>query len=668
MSSVEKPYGSLKPVKRSRGPHIVTFLVTLLQPVTYQFFTNLKEQPMKAAYTKHPYPYPDAATRLPLPPSPSLPPPEQVENVFIDALVQACSCRQHSQTLLAQTLLSRPPRFFHRSRRRYQNTKVQSRGLQCKATPPRSPSVRMSLSREEYLSMLDWYREPFSTQAACIDNEPFRPLSDPPALWSGNPKVENLKPPLDIRSEGITERSHLQPLKPSLASEQPGLPGSLDPSSLLESSTLLDQEGPADPLSSSLDDVQIVQDDPPAVTHLYDILKEDDCTHEAAFEAYSSLPFPGISQLSIDGIRLLFRRLSTVEKRNEDSMLRYLSVVDDMKSANIAMTEAEWNSAIAFCGLCFTHIKAADVEVALRTWKEMEGKATVKSGRVTFNILLDMATKAGKFVLAEMILEEMKARKLKLNRYARVGLIYYHGLRADGEAVRKAYRDFVEAGEIVDTVVLNCVIASLIRAGEPDAAERVYERMKRRLANYTGKALPSLSWRETRDLGRVLDRAARMYRQQPARLQQIRNEQLLAPNLRTYTIFIEHHASQTGELRRIVALLTEMHSFNLPMHGRIFLKIFKGFSFHGGIRYTSWTKARLESVWNTLLAALEESDMKIMKWTVIWTVRAFEKCAGRERTLEIWEELRRRWKPHDPGELEMVLSILRDVLNADHHR
>ena len=640
----------------------MTVLFTLLQPVTYQFLTNVKEPPMKAAYRKHPYPYPDAAIPSPLPPSPPIPSPNQLENIFIDALVQVCSCRQHLQVSPALTLSSRPPHLFHRSRRKSQNIKTQLRCFHRNAAPSRTPSVRTPLSREEYLSMLDWYREPFSTQATCIDSDPLRPHSD-----SRRPTFETVGSSGYVRGEQIIETLPLPQLKSSVKSEHLESPRTLDSSALRESSMLLDPSRLAESPSSP-DEVAGVQDNAPAITHLYDVLNEDDCTHKAAFEAYSSLPFPKISKMSTDGIRLLFRRLATVEKKDEDSMLRYLSVVDDMKSADIALTEAEWNSAIAFCGFCFTQIKAADVEMALRTWKEMEEEAAVKSGHVTFNILFDMAAKAGKFVLAEMILKEMEARKLNLNRYARVGLIYYHGLRADGEAVRKAYRDFVDTGEIVDTVVLNCVIASLIRAGEPDAAERVYERMKRRFTSHTGKTLRSLDWRDTRELGRVLNRAARVYRHQPARLQQMRDEQALIPDLHTYSIFIEHHASQTGELRRIVALLTEMQSIGLPMHGRIFLKIFKGFSCHGGIRYTSWTKARLESVWSAFLAALDESDVEIMKWMVIWTVRAFGRCAGRERMLEIWGELRRRWKPHASGELEMVVSILRDVLNIDAHK
>lgn len=494
-----------------------------------------------------------------------------------------------------------------------QNRSFHQTAYSARTTTACSPAVRAPLSKEECLGMVDYYRESFSTQATS------------------------------------TAQDNISPASPSLNSHQPGYSR---PKALLSDPKI------APGFSSS--------NDHPMVTRLISILHSSECTHHEAFEAYSALPSPGIAYLSDDMRRLLFRRLSTIVKKNRDSALRYLSVVDDMKEMDLPLTEAEWNSAIAFCGQGFAHISAAEVEAALLTWKEMEQEACVKSGNVTFNILFDMAAKAGKFVLAEMVLKEMEARGLKMNRYARTGIIYYHGLKADGDGIRRAYRDFVEAGEIVDTVVMNCVIAALIQAGELPAAEMVYERMKRILAAHTGRASPSLNWKETRDLGRLLDQRARQFRKDPVQLQKVRDEQFLAPNLHTYAIFVEHHASKTGELKRITALLSEMQLLGVSMHGRIFLKLFKGFANHGGVRYTSWTSSRLESVWASFVQIVDKgvTDVAVQKWMVVWTVRAFQRCCGRDRTLEIWEELRKRWRPGS-GDLEFIHQILWEVLKSE---
>ncbi|KAL8969340.1 MAG: hypothetical protein Q9183_002043 [Haloplaca sp. 2 TL-2023] len=395
------------------------------------------------------------------------------------------------------------------------------------------------------------------------------------------------------------------------------------------------------------------------------LLADQDSTHDQIYEAYCQLPHPGVKYMDFGDRRFMFHRLSVVERKNRAGMLRFLHLVDDMKEASIPLLRAEWNSATAYAGRCFVHVEASHVENALRIWKEMEQEAGVQSGTVTFNILFDIATKAEKFVLAEMILNEMRDRGFAYNRYSYVNLIYYYGLKGDGAGVRKAYRDLVEAGQIVDTSVMNCVIASLIHAGEPSAAEQVYERMKRLLHQKTGQSVPTSDWRSARDLGRLLNRASWRVHDQPAALEKEQAKQSLSPDLRTFTILIDYHIKVTGELLPVTGLLQEMTHLSIPMHGRIFRRVFQGFAHHGGVKYTSWTGDRLEDVWISLLTALDGrvKDVNIQKWMVIWIVRAFAKCSGKARALQIWEEVRNRWKPTDDHENRAVVHYhLRNVL------
>ena len=404
------------------------------------------------------------------------------------------------------------------------------------------------------------------------------------------------------------------------------------------------------------------EDEKLAIAELLRVIEADGVEQKLVFEAYSALPSPGVAYLEDIHRQLLIRRMSQVETKCQRSMMRFLSVIDDMKSADLRIKEAEWNSAISFAGRCFVRVSAVEVEAALRTWKEMEEEAGVKSGHVTFNILFDIATKAGKYILAEMILKEMASRDLQLNRFAHVGLIYYHGVREDGQGIRQAYRELVEAGHIVDNVVMECVIASFLRAGELPAAEQVLERRKRLFAEKANARVPPMTrdWRRMRELGNVLDKAALVSKKTPQKLQQIQAEQYLGPTLRTYSIFIEYHVSVSGELRCVTNMLDEMQSFGIPMHGRIFVKIFKGFAYHGGVKYTSWTRARLESVWTALRLALdsETDEVLIRKWMVVWIMRAFMTCCGKERALELWGELTSRWQP-EPEELNAVHKLLK---------
>ncbi len=608
-ASMERKSSSrVKPVKRPLGPQLLTFVFTFLQPATFLLLSTFKEQPIKAATKKQ------RAT----PSSTSSPSPRQLDNIFIDALAKACLCRQHTRVNVARAAASYPGYLYHRARRRKAyDAGRQIRHLHRTAIPPHPPAKQRHLSRDDYLSMLDYYRESYSTQADAL---------------------AELQPATGDLAMSKEENAILSPPEVHSCNEEP-----------------------SSPAYDKIDDSDL-----PALNHLLEAVQRDDCTHEEAFEAYSALPFPGVSYLSPHTRRLLFRRLSVLEKKSRNSKMRYLSVVDDMNSTDLPMTPAEWNSAIAFCGQCFGHLTSVDVENALRTWKEMEQEASIRSGSITFNILFDMAAKAGKFALAEMILKEMGDRKLGYSRYSRVAFIFYHGLRGDGDAVRRAYREFVEAGEIVDTVVMNCVITSLIQAGEPAAAEQVYERMKRMHAKQTGHRLPPGNWRELRDLGRLLDRAAQDFKHDPRKLQQLREEQSIAPDIQTYARFIEYHVSHTGELRRIAAFLAEMRDGGLPMHGRIFTKLFKGFTYHGGVRYTPWTRGRLEIVWGSMLEAVDQGlgDIRVMKWMVLWAVQAFDRCAGRQRALEIWSELRQRWEPGD-GDVAFVMAKLGKILTVN---
>ena len=595
-----------------RGPGLVTFIFTFFQPVIFGLVGSLKDSPMKAATKRHPYIPPNT----PSPPSspPQRPTNQELDSIFVDALVNACYCPQHVRRA---SIIPPLAQVYHRVRRRNtHNNRWQTRLLHRASTVHR-PIFRVPLSRDDCLNMVDYYAEDYCTQAMWQSPDPTSPLP-PPSIFP--------------RTQEYLDRKIPKPLPTS----PPELP----------------------PVAQRFE-----LDERSAVEKLVSILEDPNCTHEEAWTAYSALRSPGIAYLTEAARHRLLQRLAIIRRKGRQSMLRYLSVVDDMKRLGIPMVESEWNTAIAFTAHCYERITLAGVEAALLMWKQMEQQAKVKSGNVTFNILFDMAIKAGKFVLAEMIIKEMEARGLTINRFARVGFIYYHGLKGDGGGVRQAYREFVEAGEIVDTVVLNCVIASLLRAGELSAAEHVYERMKRILCQQTGRRVPYLDWVEPRSLGRILNRAARLYRNNPTKLQQIREEQFLAPSRHTFAIFVEHHATHTGELLRIAALLSEMQDMGVPISGRIFVKIFKGFNNHGGVRYTAWTKSRLENVWDSLLTALDQgmNKGKPDKWMIIQAVRAFATCCSHERTLQIWEELRTRWKPRIE-ELEQVQAILQTIL------
>lgn len=652
----------VKVAKRPFIPSMLTFLYPFVQPGIFMYITD-KRGP-NIPYQPASIPVPQAT-----PPTMSA---EWMENTFIDSLIKACSCRQQTRVTPAKKSSSSSFFTYHRARQRnLQSSARQHRSMIGTRQHAQTQIAGSMVSKEDYRQMLDYYRETYDRSTSSLAFGPS--LSDPSIVRFDHDNVPNNDP----------DNPQIQPQEPWQSENLEGkaVVGSVSQAESNDSS-ICHPRAPLDDGPSMEDTVASVEAESSQSIHgdallglptmkqtqdmerLKGLLEDEMSSHEQIYEAYLRLPSPGVGHLSAHNCHLLLHRLSVIEFKTKPAMLRYLNLVDDMKEASIPLNKAEWNTAIAYAGRCFACVGAAEVEFALRIWKEMEQEAGVRSGSVTFNILFDIATKAGKYVLADMILKEMDTRGLEYTRFSHVGFIYYHGMKGDGAGVRRAYRDFVEAGQIVDTVVLNCVIASLLRAGEVPAAEQVFQRMKRLLYEKTARPVPSLNWRSSRDLGRALDKASRTMRNDEQRLHQLQAEQCLAPNLRTFFIFIDHHVHTTGELRRVTALLEEMEILRIPMHGRIFLKIFKGFARHGGVKYTSWTRQRLETVWTSLLSALDQEieGVCMMKWMVVWAIRAFARCCGRDRTLQIWEQIKDRWRISGEDEKGAVEHLLRNVL------
>ncbi|KAL3427691.1 pentatricopeptide repeat protein [Phlyctema vagabunda] len=389
---------------------------------------------------------------------------------------------------------------------------------------------------------------------------------------------------------------------------------------------------------------------------------------EDIFKLYRDLPEPRVPYLEANTRHRLLNHLSIVERKDEHSMMRYFSILDDMKVTAIPLSVHEWTSAISFASRYVSISTDTEVEAALLMWREMEHEAGVKANSATFNVLFDVACKAGKFTLAEMIYKEMGTRRLEYNRYHHVSRITFYGLKGDGDGVRLAYKELVEANEVVDTIVLNAMITSLIKCHEEQAAEHIYERMKRITLKQreNGKPVRQKNYKDQREITRTLMTLALRTKQHRKPREENDDDSDLVPNLQTFRILLNHSAISSGELYKATQFLDEMKWFDIPLHGAMFLILLKGFALHGGTRYTQWTEARLNSVWGAFLRAVEENEdgLYISRWTAIWALRAFAKCSGKSAMIDVWENLRQTWAPGG-ADLEFILNGMRPLLEAD---
>ncbi|KAI1210713.1 uncharacterized protein F4807DRAFT_422389 [Annulohypoxylon truncatum] len=381
---------------------------------------------------------------------------------------------------------------------------------------------------------------------------------------------------------------------------------------------------------------------------------------DTVYDLYLSLMEPRMPQVTSRLRHQLLAVLGMAEKRNSKSMLRYFTVVTDVKNSGFPLTTAEWNTAISFASRYVGRSTEVEVEAALHLWREMEHEAGVQASDATFNILFDVASKAGKFSLAEMIYQEMGTRGFQFNRYHHVSLIAFFGLRLDSSGVRAAYKAMVESGEVIDSIVLNCVIAGFLRCGEESSAERVYEKM-RESARGT-EVLPDRNYRMQKVITKVLIMFARIGTKHPDMRPSFQQTALISPDLQTYRLLINHYGVKLGDLPKVAQFLDEMKLCDVPLHGAIFLALFKAFGKHGQSG-SDWSEERLVSVYNAFLVALDAGTegLYINTWMAMAILRAFAKCSSRDELLDIYENLRQRWNL-DLMNSEFMMNFLMKIM------
>lgn len=438
------------------------------------------------------------------------------------------------------------------------------------------------------------------------------------------------------------------------------------------------------------------------------------------YKLYEELPEPRILHLPANVRHRLMMVLGREEK-NRASMLRYFAVVADIQRAGLCLTRAEWNSCVAFASRWVGHVSERETSAAVQMWKEMETDAATPGNAVTFNILFDVASKAGNFALAELVYQEMEKRNLKWNRYHHVSLIHFFGLKMDSDGIRAAYKEMVEAGELIDTVVLNCVISGFLRCGEEYAAERVYERMK--VAHERAPKMPYRNYMDDKILTKVLFMFAKVSRHAAKRASKkeekgnvastdedasqgdvkgdpstasssdssakdkhadtesngadgalrkhFQKQSPITPDVQTYRILLNHYAIRMAALDKVALFLDDMKWLQIPLHGAIFLAIFKGFAFHGGPGQ-KWSHLRLLSVYKAFQAAVAENanGIYVDAWMARWILRAFHRCDTEEKVLEVWTELKPRCeKDFKEGDMEHLEDFLVELLSpAKAHR
>jgi pentatricopeptide repeat protein len=341
-----------------------------------------------------------------------------------------------------------------------------------------------------------------------------------------------------------------------------------------------------------------------------------------------------------------------------------------MNAAELPISRALWTTAIHLAGRASGRVFKRDLQRAIGIWHQMERVAGIESDNVVFSTLFDISIKAGQYTVADRLMAEMKKRNIEFTRTMKVSKIYYHGFLGDVEGIRQTFDKFVKSGEIVDTVVLNCLIVSFLKAGELSTAEQLYERMmeaqkkfekelhaagNQRLLHHPSLTSDMPTYRKRmRELRRTLQLSTSLKDKLPEEHRLLQASLPMTPDTRTFHIFLSHHASQTGNLYKFMSVLRDMErTFEVPPRAMVYLFLFEGFARFGRKR-RHWSAERLRDVWRAYLRLLYETRMSVIDRSVL---RRDKLLWENPLTQSIEEEMRDKLLKDVPNELYTPLPF-----------
>ncbi|KAJ6002682.1 hypothetical protein N7451_005229 [Penicillium sp. IBT 35674x] len=366
----------------------------------------------------------------------------------------------------------------------------------------------------------------------------------------------------------------------------------------------------------------------PSVARLVEALpSQEQATTQYLFRLYRDLPEPGVAHLSKASRGRLLRRLASPPNRRWADARRYLALVDDMNTAGLPMSRSLWSTAIHMAGRSNNgRVSKRRLVHAIGLWQQMEHVAGIQADDVVFNILFDVAIKANQFIVADRLEDEMRKREIRFSRSGLVSKIFSCGMRKDLEGIRGTFDYFVQSGELVDTVVLNCVMASFLRAGDVETAEQLYGRMLNAQVQHkkgssssgtSPETSPSLSpeftfYRaKTRELGRLLKKSKALKKSLPAYHRALQDSLPMTPDTRTFYIWLQFCTRVTGDLDMFMNVLRDMeNTFSVPPRHLIYLYLFEGFGLHGRRRKNWWTAEKLRLTWLSFIQAVRDSKAR----------------------------------------------------------
>ncbi|KAF2150535.1 hypothetical protein K461DRAFT_280539 [Myriangium duriaei CBS 260.36] len=381
---------------------------------------------------------------------------------------------------------------------------------------------------------------------------------------------------------------------------------------------------------------------------------------KSVFETYSRLPEPRISYLYPRTVTSLLQMLRQVQVKTAEIVKQYFAVMDDMVRSGLAPSMRDFTSGLVFVGKTAGINPGYGLARALKIFRRMEQYGIRRADIFTFNTLGDLALRAHRLDVFRDLLRELSYRKIPHDRYTWLLKLRYWGLRNNANRIKRTYREMVAEGELIDTVVLNCVIRQLIIVHDAFTAEKTFERMKDIESSkpQEERATPPEEWNKQIQLAKMLRYASWLFRHDHENLKKLQHATPTSPNTYTYRMIVKHHCITTGNLHRVVDLLEEMQQRGLLITRPIFWMVFNGFERNTSGKFSPWNISQLDSMFELFVHYVKlsretkksETSQKydyrcdLNGRTIEKLVRAYAQHSDGARLRQIWETIRPMWK------------------------
>ncbi|KAJ5112281.1 hypothetical protein N7532_000326 [Penicillium argentinense] len=367
-------------------------------------------------------------------------------------------------------------------------------------------------------------------------------------------------------------------------------------------------------------DPEIDTDSPSVAMLIASVHAKPKMSSQYLFGLYRQIPAPGVAKLPPRTRGYLLRQLANPPNRRSVDCRRYLALVEDMIACRLPMSLSMWTTAISFAGRASKrgHTKKRYLIRAIGLWQQMEHYAKITADDAVFNTLYDTAVKSGQFSIAERLDHERIKRGIPATRYGLIPKLNYYAEHRDLEGISNTFNEFIQSGNMVDTVVLNGLISAFLRAGDFQTAEGVYKRMllaqmarKGDHSNVTGNSLSTqfeVYRATTKRVGRLLKLSHGLKDKLPGHHSAIQESLSLTPDTRTFHILLRHYAITTGRFEDVLRIVRDMErTYRVPPRHMIYNHLFEGFSLHGAAKKKIWTPERLRLTWFSYIRALHDS-------------------------------------------------------------